>query len=118
LICDNDKKDGAGFERVAERSGIVVIHTPYQAPLANAICERFIGNIRLECLDHVLVLSLRQLVRMLTEYVRHFNQARPHQGIGQQIPEWRPLLVSEPQNGKVIASPVLNRLHHGYRWAA
>jgi transposase InsO family protein len=118
LICDNDKKYEAGFERVAERSGIEVIHTPYRAPLANAICERFIGNIRRECSDHVLVLSLRQLARILTEYVRYFTQARPHQGIGQQIPERRPLLVSEPQNGKVIASPGLNRLHHGYRWAA
>jgi putative transposase len=135
LICDNDKKYGPEFERVAKTSGIGVIHTPHQAPLANSICERFIGSLRRECLDHVLVLGLRQLVRVLTEYVEYFNRSRPHQGIAQQIPESRlsPLptattgnIVTFPRSGaapvqrttgKLIAFPVLNGLHHTYAWA-
>ncbi len=132
LICDNDKKYGPVFERVAKTSGIEVMHTPYQAPLANAICERFIGSLRRECLDQVLVLGIRQLARILTEYVKYFNQARPHQGIEQQIPESRLSRVPTAATGNiikfptpsaaavqhtagdVIAFPVLNGLHHTY----
>jgi len=66
LICDNDSKFGAGFERVAETSGIELFHTPYRAPVANAICECFVRCLRRECLDHVLLLGVRQLVRILT----------------------------------------------------
>jgi transposase InsO family protein len=118
LICDNDSKYGAGFERVAKTSGIEVIHTPYQAPLANAICERFVGSLRRECLDHVLVFGVRQLIRILSDYIRYFNQARPHQGIAQETPEATQLPPDVPKMGKVIAFPVLNGLHHDYRWAS
>jgi putative transposase len=83
LICDNDKKHGPGFERVAKSTGIQVIHTPYEAPRANAICERFVGSLRRECLDHVLVIGGLQLMRILREYGSYFNQARPHPGIAQ-----------------------------------
>jgi Integrase core domain len=54
------------------------IHTPYAAPRANPICERLVGSLRRECLDHVLVIGVLQLSRILKEYVPHFNQARPH----------------------------------------
>jgi putative transposase len=118
LICDNDSKFGAEFERVAKPSGIELIHRPYQAPRANAICERLVGSLRLECLDHVLVLGLRQLVRILTDYIRYFNQVRPHQGIEQRIPEATQSPPGKPKTGKVIAFPVLNGLHHDDRWDA
>jgi len=84
-ICDNDKRFGPRFERVAKTSGIKVIHTPYEAPRANAICERFVGSLRRECLDHMLVIGELQLIRVLKGYVPYFNLARPHQGIAQQI---------------------------------
>jgi len=118
LICDNDKKYGHLFERIAKTSGIEVIHTPYAAPRANAICERFVGSLRRECLDQVLVIGVRPLTRLLKEYVAYFNEARPHQGIGQGIPVPRMPLVREANTGKVMAIPVLNGLHHDYRWAA
>jgi transposase InsO family protein len=117
LICDNDKKYGDGFERLAKASGIEVIHTPHEAPQANAICERFVGSVRRECLDHMLVLGVLQLMRILKEYVGYFNRARPHQGIGQRIPEAQSP-PREARAGKVIAFPVLNGLHHDYRRAA
>ena len=78
LICDNDKRYGPRFERVAQASGIEVIHTPYEAPRASAICERFVGSLRRECLDHMLVIGRLQLTRILKEYGTYFNQARPH----------------------------------------
>jgi putative transposase len=118
LICDNDKKYGHMFERVALASGIEVIHTPYEAPRANAICERFVGSLRRECLDHMLVIGGLQLIRILKDYGTYFNQARPHQGIGQQIPAPTVSPPGDANSGKVMAFPVLNGLHHDYGWAA
>ena len=103
---------------MAKTSGIAVIHTPYEAPRANAICERFVGSLRRECLDHVLVIGELQLIRVLKAYVTYFNPARPHQGIAQRIPAPTVAPPGETQAGKVMAVPVLNGLHHDYRWAA
>jgi putative transposase len=86
LIRDHDAKYGAEFDRVAAASGIEVIRTRVRAPRANAVCERFLGSVRRECVDHVLVVDERQLRRVLAEYVVHFNRARPHQGIDQRTP--------------------------------
>lgn len=58
LIRDNDAKYGASFSRVAAGSGIEVLRIPVGAPKANAICERFLGSVQRECLDHVLILTL------------------------------------------------------------
>jgi putative transposase len=118
LICDNDQKFGPMFEWVAQASGIEVIHTPYEAPRANAICERFVGSLRRECLDHMLVIGELQLIRVLQEYVSYFNPARPHQGITQRIPAPRVPPPGTSKTSRVIAGPVLNGLHHDYRWAA
>jgi putative transposase len=118
LICDDDSKFGAGFERVVETSGTEVIHMPFQAPRANAICERFVGSLRRECLDHVLVLGVRQLVRTPKDYVSYFNRARSHQGIAQKLPEATQSPPGALRTGKVIAAPVLNGLRHDYRKAA
>jgi len=65
---------------------IEVLRTPVRAPKANAICERFLGNVRRKCLDHVPILNERQLYRLIKEYVKYFNEARPHQGIRARIP--------------------------------
>jgi putative transposase len=119
LIRDNDSKFGSCFARVATTSGIKLLKTPVQAPRANAICERFMRSVRQECLDHLLILQEKQLQRVLNGYVAYFNRARPHQGIGQHIPEQRNSVPSAQEAGnKVIALPVLGGLHHDYRWAA
>jgi putative transposase len=118
LIRDNDSKFGSCFARVATTSAIKVLKTPYQAPRANAICERFLRSVRRECLDHLLILHERQLQRVLNAYMMYFNQARPHQGIGQQIPEQRNSVPSAQDAGnKVIAVLVMGGLHYDYRWA-
>ena len=119
LIRDNDSKFGSSFARVATTSGIEILKTPVQAPRANAICERFMRSVRQECLDHLLILHEKQLQRVLNTYVMYFNQARPHQGIQQQIPEPSRSALSSHQAGeKVIALPVVGGLHHDYHWAA
>jgi transposase InsO family protein len=105
LICDNDKKHGPGFERVAKTSGVEVIHTPYQAPCANAICERFVGGLRRECLDQVLALGVLQLARILKDYIRYFNQARPHQGDRAADTGGNSVAARRAEDGKVCCVP-------------
>jgi transposase InsO family protein len=116
LIHDNDSKFGSLFARVATTSAIEILKTPYHAPRANAICERFLRSVRQECLDHVLIFHERQLQRVLNRYVTYFNHARPHQGIHQRVPE--PNSASQSTclaRNKVIAVPLLGGLHHDYQ---
>ena len=82
----------------------------------NATCERFLGSLRRECLDHLLILGERHLRRVVQEYVRYFNQLRPHQGLGQQRPA--PTGPAGATRGPVQAVPVLGGLHHAYERAA
>jgi putative transposase len=117
IIRDNDDKFGPDFDRAAKGAGIRVLRTAVQAPLMNAFCERFLGSVRRECLDHVVVLGERHLERVLEEYCfRYFNRARPHQGIGQLLPIGS--ATSATGRAEVVAVPVLNGLHHDYRRAA
>jgi putative transposase len=100
LIRDNDRKFGLNFARVATTSGIKVLRTPYRTPRANAICERFLGSVRRECLDHFLIFHEKQLSRVLRAYITYFNQARPHQGLGSGLRRRRfPLLSRSPESG-------------------
>jgi putative transposase len=84
----------------------------------NAVCERFLGSVRRECLDHAIILSERHLRHVLAEYaLSYFNAARPHQGIDQRLPV--PTERSRARiAGSVDAIPVLSGLHHHYRAAA
>jgi transposase InsO family protein len=120
LIHDHDAKYGSAFARVAAASAIELIRTPIRAPRANAVCERFLGSVRRECVDHLLILGERHLGRILAEYVRHFNGARPHQGIAQRTPLSANTVASSGRRvtGRVAAVPVLGGLHHEYRSAA
>jgi len=119
LIRDNDSKFGPSFVRVTKTSGIKLLKTPVHAPRANAICERFLRSVRKECLDHLLILQEKQLQRVLNAYVEYFNQARPHQGIQQQIPgQSGPAMSSHHARNEVIALPIMGGLHHDYHWAA
>jgi putative transposase len=90
LICDNDKKFPFAFENTLAAEGLTVIRTPFQAPMANAYAERWVGSVRQECLDWLIILGRRHLERVLDEYVDHYNRARPHRG-----------LLLQPPNGEV-----------------
>ena len=82
----------------------------------NAVAERFVGSVRRELLDHVLVLDEGHLGALLRQYQLYFNESRPHQGIGQRVPT-KPVLdidLSKP----IEATSVLGGLHVDYRRAA
>ncbi len=119
LICDHDDKYGHQFVQVANGAGIRLLRTPVKAPKANAICERLLGSVRRECLDHVVIFTERHLRRLAAEYVAYYNQARPHQGLNQRIPAPLRILPDMNRTGqRVEAIPVLGGLHHDYRRVA
>ncbi len=118
LIRDNDGTYGQGCDRLAAASGIRVLRTPLRAPRANATCERFLGSVRRECLDHLLILGEAHLRRILRAYVGYFNRARPHQGIGQRLPRPAPAPRASERGSAVVARPILGGLRHDYRHAA
>jgi len=86
LIRDRAGQFTAGFDAVFLAGGIRILASPPQAPKANAICERLIGTLRREVLDRLLIVSERHLSRVLSEYLAHYNTARPHRALGQLPP--------------------------------
>jgi transposase InsO family protein len=86
LLRDNDAKFGRAFDDVFRTEGIAVIRTPVGAPKANAIAERFVGTVRRECLDWLLIANRRHLERVLRAFVDHYNGHRPHRSLGLAAP--------------------------------
>ncbi|MGA2820530.1 MAG: hypothetical protein ABSF61_07740 [Anaerolineales bacterium] len=117
LIRGQDRRFGQAFARVAKESSIEILKTPYRALKANAVCERFLGSVRREYLDQLVIVAERHLHHVIQEYVCFFNCARSHQGIEQGTPG---RIASEParqEGGKILALAVLNGLHNEYRRA-
>jgi len=101
--------------------GIRVICTPVRAPRANAFAERFVGTIRRECLDRMLIFTRRQLEAILAEYVEHYNCHRPHRSIAQNAPlaaSPKPPLTSCPDPLQLRRSDLLGGLIHEYELTA
>ena len=116
LVRDRDDKFGSTFDRVAEGTGIRVIKIAVRAPNMNAAAERFVGSVRREMLDHVLLLDDRHLDSLARQYMVYFNDARPHQGIEQMVPANRALKIDTSK--PIGVTPVLGGLHADYRRAA
>src|SRR3954453_9299894 len=86
LIRDRDAKFTDAFGAVFAGADIRILRTPVRAPRANAVAERFIGTLRRECLDHLLITGPRHLTVVLHEYIEHYNTHRPHRSVHQQPP--------------------------------
>jgi transposase InsO family protein len=86
LIRDRDAKFTDGFDAVFASEGVRILRTPVRAPRANTFAERWVGTVRREVLDRMLVVGQRQLETVLAEYVAHYNEHRPHRALGQASP--------------------------------
>jgi putative transposase len=84
LIHDRDRVYGADMARRMAGLQIESIRTPIQAPRANSFAERWVGTARREVLDHLLTFGRQHLARVLDEFIEHYHEARPHQGLGQR----------------------------------
>jgi len=122
LIHDRDAKFPRAFDALLASENIKVIRTPVQAPNANAHMERWIGTVRRECLDRLLILGRRQLEHVLRVYVSHYNRRRPHRALELRPPEssGSPLVraASTPQRLQVHRRELLGGLIHEYEVAA
>jgi putative transposase len=87
LIRDRDSKFTRVFDDIWRAVGAQVIRAPIQAPNANAVAERWVGTVRRECLDHLLIGGRRHLLGVLSIYTRHYNRHRPHRSLDLSAPE-------------------------------
>ena len=116
LIRDRDANYSEKFRSRAFGLGLEEVITSYRSPWQNSFCERVIGSIWTDCLDHVIILSENHLRKVLNEYVSFYNNCRPHQGEGMEhnVPVQRAVM----KTGRVYAEGHLNGLQHCYRRAA
>jgi transposase InsO family protein len=91
LVRDRDSKFTRSFAEVFRSEGVRVIRTPVRTPRAKAHAERWVGSLRRECLDRILIVGLRQLEPVVRAYIRHYNEHRPHRSL-----EQRPSLAKAP----------------------
>jgi len=115
LIRDCDAKFSRPFDEVFRTEGVRVIRTPIRSPKANAFAERFVKTVRRECLDHLLISGERHGRRVLREYLRHYNEERPHRGLALETPE-----PGEPRSrdGAVVRVDRFGGLIHEYHRSA
>jgi putative transposase len=122
LIYDRDAKFSCAFDGIFQSEDIAVIRRPIRAPNANAYAERWVGSVRRECFDRLLIFGRRQLEHVLRVYVCHFNQQRPHRGLELRPPDSRGRL--DPPSAATARTPQVRRrdllggLLHEYELAA
>jgi hypothetical protein len=104
LIRDRDTKFTASFDGVFASEGIEVIKAPVRSPRANAYAERFVRTVRAERLDWTPIVGRRHLERTLAEYIRHYDEHRPHRGLHLEVPV--------PKSATATALPSLNHIGH------
>ena len=111
LVRDRDQAF-AGWANTAQAMGIEEVLTAPRSPWQNAYVERFIGSVRRECLDHVIVLSAIGLQTLMHVYCAYYEQSRTHLSLTKDAPIPRPIAM--PGDGLVVAIPQVGGLHHRY----
>jgi transposase InsO family protein len=115
LFRDNDGIYGNGVGAFLESCGITQVRTAYRSPWQNPFVERYIGTLRRELLDHVIVFSQSHLERLLGEFIEgYYHVARPHQSLDGDTPVPQTKQPEISGLSKLISIPVLGGLHHKY----
>ncbi len=111
VIRDNDKIFSEDFKLHIKRFGLQDTPTAPRSPWQNPICERVIGTLRRECLDHMIILNKRHLHDVLHEYINdYYNVSRTHMSLGKDSQIHRPV----QNDGRIVSEPILGGLHHCY----
>jgi putative transposase len=118
LVRDRDMKFTAAFDAVFAAAGIGVLRIPVRAPRANAYAERWVGTVRRELLDRMLIVGCRQLQSVLAEYADHYNVHRPHRALGQAPPLGSGEPLAFVPAGRVVRRDRLGGLVHEYAQVA
>lgn len=118
LIRDRDATFVASFDAVFESMGADVLRIPVRAPRANAIAERFVGSVRRELLDKVLIVNTAHARHVLLEYEQHFNVHRPHRALGQAAPLRALPSVPPDPRARVLRRDRLGGVLHEYAQVA
>jgi len=119
LIRDRDAKFTRSFDDVWRSIGAQIIPTPVRTPVANAFAERWVGTVRRECLDHVLIVNRRHVECVLKTFVGHYNRHRPHRSLDLRAPDDPPTKTPTPRPLGTIRRPdVLGGLIHQYELVA
>jgi transposase InsO family protein len=116
LIRDRDGTYGEEVRRCLRSLGIEEVLIAPRSPCHNPFVERLIGTLRRECLDHLIVLNERHLLRILKSFFAYYHEARPHMALDHNAPQ--PRAVEPPELGPVVAVPMVGGLHHRYRRGA
>ena len=118
LIRDRDSKYSGRFDEVFRSESIRVVKTPVRAPKANAIAERFVRTVRVECLDRLLILNRRHLEHVLRVYTDHYNRQRPHRTLRLAPPEPEERCERSPAAAIQRRDRLGGLIHEYYRAAA
>jgi transposase InsO family protein len=110
LVRDRDRVYGGYFKRRLRAMGIRDRPTAPLSPWQNGLCERLVGSIRRECLDHVVVFGERHLRHLLLTYMDYYNGARTHLSLSKDAPLPRTVHTV----GRILPTPILGGLHHHY----
>lgn len=110
IIRDRDSAYGEVFKRRLRAMGIRDRPTAARSPWQNGYCERLIGSIRRECLDHVIILGERHLRHVLHSYAQYHNEVRTHLSLHKDAPINRAVQTV----GRIEPFPLLGGLHHQY----
>ena len=120
LIRDRDAKFTSVFDEVFAAPGARVIKTPVRSPRANAITERWVGSVRRECTDRILIYDQRHLRKVLAQYERHYNSHRPHRARDRRPPQPPPPVMAPTDLDQIRLKrhEVVDGLINGYKNAA
>jgi len=116
LIFDRDAKFDTVVTGFLAAIGTTAVQTAYRSPWQNGTAERWVGSVRRNMLDHVVVFGERHLRRLMVEYLAYYHRDRCHLSLDKDPPEPRAVFPRPAANAEVVALPRVGGLHHRHEW--